>query len=199
MAYTVIRRYMVEQPNVDETVRRAIEGFMPLIQNALGFLAYRLVKANVDILITTSTFETRGQSDELSRMADEWIKENLNPLVPDPAFVIGGEVRVRHVIASEQATFGIMRRYPRVSDVAEASRRVETGFLPIISKLPGFGSYLFVDPGDGSAVALSNFRDRATAEQASQKAHDWGRQNFARFLLDPPETTTGEIVGGAFK
>ena len=149
--------------------------------------------------ITISTFETRAQGDESSRMSAAWVKENLSSLVPTPPQVIGGEARVRHVVPGAQPRFGVMRRHPRVSDIAEVSRRVEAGALPIISKLPGLGSFLFVDPGDGSAVSLSSFLDRATAEQSNQQARDWGRENLAQFMPDPPEITMGEIVGGAVK
>jgi len=199
--YTVIRRHVVEQANVDEIVRRTIEGGIPIIQKAPGFLSYRLVKADDGTLITISIFETPAQGDESRHMAAAWFKENLSSLLPNPPQVIGGEVRVRHVMGGAPPTFGVMRRYPRVTDIAEVARRIEAGGLvgglPTTSNLTGFATNVLVDPGDGSAVSLSAFRDRATAEQSIQVAHDWGQQHLAPFLLDPPEVTICEIVGGA--
>jgi quinol monooxygenase YgiN len=197
MAYTVIRRYTVEPADADEAVRRAAAGFVPLIRKAPGFVAYRMVKADDGTLITTSTFETRAQGEESVRMAAGWVRENLGALLPNPPTVVGGEVRVRHVAAGVEPAYGVMRHYPKVTDLAEAERRVEAGLVPILRKLPGFASYLVVDPGDGSVVSLSSFRDRAQVQQSSQEARDWVQQNLADLLPEPPQVTTGEIVGGA--
>lgn len=199
MAYTVIRQYTVETANADEAVRRAAAGFLPLIQQAPGFLSYRMIKADDGTLITVSTFETRVQGEESIRMAAGWIKENLGQLLPNPPTVIGGEVLVRRVIDSEPRNFAVMRRYPKVTDITEATRRVEEGLLPILSKQPGFASYSVLDPGDGSVVSLRSFRDRASAEESSQEAGGWVRENLAELLPDPPIVTSGEVVGGAHK
>ena len=47
-----------------------------------------------------------------------------------------------------------VRRYEGVTDPSETGRRVNEGFLAIISKVPGFVAYYFVDAGGG--VAISN-------------------------------------------
>ena len=186
-----------EDARTEERAWRAAAGFVPLIRQAPGFMAYRMVKGDDGTLITVSTFGTRAQGEESIRLAAGWVKENLGSLLPNAPTVIGGEVRVRHVVTGEQPKFGVMRRYPKITDMDEAERRVEAGLVPILSKLPGFATYLVVDPGDGSVVSLSSFRDRGVAEQSSQQAGAWVQQNLAELLPEPPEVTTGEIVGGA--
>jgi len=106
-------------------------------------------------------------------------------------------VRVRHVNESEQPRFGAMRRYRGVRNVEEAARRVEGGLVPILSKLPGFASYLVIDPGDGGVISLTAFRDRAAAEQSSQEARNWVQQNLAELVSGAPEVTTGEVLARA--
>ena len=41
-----------------------------------------------------------------------------------------------------------VRRYDGVTNSKEAARRVQEEFIPLISKLPGFISYYWVDEGD---------------------------------------------------
>jgi hypothetical protein len=45
-----------------------------------------------------------------------------------------------------------VRRYEGVSDPSEVERQVDEGFIPIISEMPGFVAYYFVDAGAGEAV-----------------------------------------------
>ena len=42
-----------------------------------------------------------------------------------------------------------VRRYEGVSDPSEVGRLVEEGWLPIISEMPGFVAYYWVDAGAG--------------------------------------------------
>src|SRR5687768_13078920 len=196
MAYTVIRRYTVEPGNVDEIVRRAEQGFIPMVSRAPGFITYRLVRTEDGDLITVSTFETRAQGEESVESAAGWVRENLGPLAPTPPEVVGGQVLVRHVDAAEQPRFGVMRRYRNVRNLGEGARRVEAGLVPILSRQPGFASYALLDTGDGGAISLSAFRDRDVAERSSEEVRAWVQQNLADVVSEPPETTTGEILAG---
>jgi hypothetical protein len=89
-----------------------------------------------------------------------------------------------------------IRRYKLkdLSSAAEVVRRVNEGFLPIVSKVPGFVEYFNVDAGGGVYVTISVFTDRAGAENSVSAAADWVKQNLAQFVSGPPEVTTGEVV-----
>jgi hypothetical protein len=47
----------------------------------------------------------------------------------------------RQVPQKEQAMYATVRRYEGVTDPAEAARRVAEGFVPLISRGPGFVAY----------------------------------------------------------
>jgi hypothetical protein len=53
--------------------------------------------------------------------------------------------------------YATVRRYEGVTDVSEAGRLVEEGFIPIISEIPGFVAYYLVDAGEGVMVSTSVF------------------------------------------
>jgi hypothetical protein len=78
--------------------------------------------------------------------------------------------------------------------VDELMRRVEEGFLPIVSEAPGFIAYYAVDAGEGVVASINIFEDQAGAEESDKRAADWVRADVASLLPNPPQTTAGEIT-----
>ncbi len=76
--------------------------------------------------------------------------------------------------------------------VDEAMRQVEEGFVPIISKAPGFIAYYALDTGDGVVASISIFADQAGAEESDTVAEEWVMENLTWLLPYPPDITAGE-------
>ena len=87
-----------------------------------------------------------------------------------------------------------VRRYEGVTDPSEAGRRVNEGFVPLISQMPGFVAYYWVDAGGGVMVSTSVFQDQSGAEESNRRAADYVRQNLTPLLPNPPQITAGEVV-----
>jgi quinol monooxygenase YgiN len=201
VAYTVIRRYKVDRQSLDEIVDRARDGFIPRISEAPGFLSYSIVRDDDggDVL-TISTFDSRAQAEDSVRIAASWVRENLGPLLPTPPEVIGGEVRFRRLgPAAADARYGVMRLYRGVETLDEVTRRVESGLVPILAALPGFGAYSVLDVGGGTVVSLSTFSDRVAATRSTLEAASWVGANLASLVPNPPTVSTGEILGSRFR
>ena len=90
--------------------------------------------------------------------------------------------------------YAAVRRYEGVTDPAEAGKRVEEGFLPIISEIDGFVAYYWVDAGDDVMVSTSVFEDKAGAEASTEEAADYVAENLAELLPNEPQVTEGEVV-----
>ena len=91
--------------------------------------------------------------------------------------------------------YATIRRYDGVTNPREAGKRVNEGFVPLISQLPGFVAYYWVDAGGGVMVSTSVFQDQASAQESNKKAADWVRQNnMASLMPNPPQITAGEVV-----
>ena len=91
--------------------------------------------------------------------------------------------------------YATVRRYEGVTNPGEAGRRVNEGFVPLISQLPGFVAYYWVDAGGGVMISTSVFQDQASAQESNRKAADWIRQNnMASQMPNPPQITAGEVV-----
>ena len=91
--------------------------------------------------------------------------------------------------------FASIRKYKTSpGSAAELSKLVNDGFVPIISKAPGYVAYYVVDAGNDIVASISIFQDKAGAEQSVQMAAEWVKQNIASLLPDPPEITAGAVT-----
>jgi hypothetical protein len=90
--------------------------------------------------------------------------------------------------------YATIRRYEGVSNPTEAAQRVNEGFVPLISQIPGFVAYYWVDAGSGVMISTSVFQDQASAEESNRRAADYVRQNLVSVLPNPPQVTAGEVV-----
>jgi len=87
-----------------------------------------------------------------------------------------------------------VRRYEGVSDSQKVAQKVQEGFLPIISEMPGFVAYYFVDAGDGVMVSTSVFEHKDAEEQTNFRAGQFVAEHLAPLLPNPPQVTAGEVV-----
>ncbi|MFF5314689.1 hypothetical protein [Streptomyces massasporeus] len=93
--------------------------------------------------------------------------------------------------------YAVIRRYEGVTDPAEAGRRVNEEFLPLVRQVQGFVAYYWVDAGDGVMVSTSVFQDRSGAEESTHRAKDFVRDRLAALLPQPPQVTAGEVVAAS--
>jgi hypothetical protein len=87
-----------------------------------------------------------------------------------------------------------VRRYDGVSDPQKVAQLVDEGFIPIISEMPGFIAYYFVDTGDGVMVSTSVFEHKDAEEQSNFRAGQFVAENLAPLLPNPPQVSAGEVV-----
>ncbi|MEW2418198.1 hypothetical protein AB0953_31520 [Streptomyces sp. NPDC046866] len=90
--------------------------------------------------------------------------------------------------------YAVVRRYEGVTDPAEAGRRVDEGFVPLLRQVPGFVAYYWIDAGGGVMVSTSVFEDRAGAEESIKRAAEFVRDSLASLLPEPPQVTAGQVV-----
>ncbi|MFH8370481.1 hypothetical protein [Streptomyces sp. NPDC018031] len=89
--YAVIRRYEgVTDPA--EAGRRVGEGFVPLLRQVPGFVAYYWVDAGDGVMVSTSVFEDRDGAEESIRRAADFVRDNLAALLPHAPQVTAGQV-----------------------------------------------------------------------------------------------------------
>ena len=91
--------------------------------------------------------------------------------------------------------FAVIRRYNTHEGTADRIvQRVRDGFIPLISKLPGFVSYDVVRAADGCLVSMSVFETRQAAEDSNRLASDWVHDNLASLIRTAPIILSGEVM-----
>lgn len=90
--------------------------------------------------------------------------------------------------------YAAIRRYKTSPGGAvELAQRVTQGFVPIISRAPGFVAYYVVDAGNDVVASISVFQDHAGAAESNRIAADWVK-TIASLLPGPPEILAGEVT-----
>jgi hypothetical protein len=96
--YASVRRYDgIEPTSVDEIVRLVGEegGFASIIAQTPGFIAYYVVDVGDGVVASINLFEEQADAEASNRMAADWVKANLAPLIPNPPQTTAGEVMVQ--------------------------------------------------------------------------------------------------------
>lgn len=61
-------------------------------------------------------------------------------------------------------------RYERVQNPAAAAKQVNENFVPLISALPGFVEYYWIDLGDAAMISITIFKSLSQAIHANNEA-----------------------------
>jgi hypothetical protein len=99
--HAAIRIYQVDPGSVDELRRGVNEGLLPIIKDVYGFQAYYALDVGGGRLASVSVFDDQAGAEESTRMAADWIRQNMASLAPNPPEVLEGEV-----FANEAASAG---------------------------------------------------------------------------------------------
>jgi hypothetical protein len=75
----------------------AQEGFVPIISQMPGFVAYYSVDAGDGVMVSTSVFEHKDAEEQSNFRAGEFVAEHLEPLLPNAPQVTAGEVEAYKV------------------------------------------------------------------------------------------------------
>jgi hypothetical protein len=94
--HATIRRYEgIDQSRTDELVKNVDENLLPRLTKMPGFSGYYLIEADNGVMSSVGFFETSEQSEESTRVAATWVRdEKLEKALPNPPKITGGEVIV---------------------------------------------------------------------------------------------------------
>ncbi|GAA2236682.1 MULTISPECIES: hypothetical protein [Kitasatospora] len=89
--YAAVRRYEgVVDPA--EVGRRVSQGFVPLLRQVPGFVAYYWLDAGDGVMVSTSVFEDQTGAEESIKRAADFVRDNLASLLPNAPQVTAGRV-----------------------------------------------------------------------------------------------------------
>lgn len=91
--HVTIRRYS-GNPDLAEAIAARLDDVRELISGIEGFQAYYLIRGGDGEATSISVFATEDGGAESSRVAAEWLRENLPDLKVNPPEVIAGEALI---------------------------------------------------------------------------------------------------------
>ena len=94
--FAVIRRYNTQENSTQKIEQRVREGFVPIISRLPGFVSYDVVRSTDGTLLSVSVFESQQAADDSSRLASDWVHENLASLIRTAPVILSGDVIVHH-------------------------------------------------------------------------------------------------------
>jgi hypothetical protein len=89
--------------------------------------------------------------------------------------------------------YGTIRRY-KLNKPKEFNEKVNSSFINVIRKVPGFISYIAIDEGDGWWASLSLFESREGIVASDRVAAEWVKTNAPGMVSGSPEITEGLVV-----
>jgi hypothetical protein len=90
--------------------------------------------------------------------------------------------------------FAAIRRYEtNPASVKELIQRINTEFVPLVSKSPGFIAYLVVEDGKGAIASISMFETEAGAQESTAQAANWVK-SIKSLLPNTPQVTAGNVA-----
>ena len=90
--------------------------------------------------------------------------------------------------------YATVRRYEGVKDPEDAAKKVDEIFVPLISALPGFIEYFWIDLGDGAMISITIFKSLSEAINANEKSRIWVKDRLGSVLAPSIRIEAGAIV-----
>ena len=194
-AFASVRVYDGVDAADQSEIQRLVDGvFLPILQEASGFIGYYLIQPDGDMLVAVSLFDSQEQASDSNELAREFVAENLAPLLPNPPRIIEGTVDVESVVDDvPDGLFASVRIYDdyNMENLDESNARVRDIFLPALLETPGFFGYYTLNDGDDALVAISIFESEEAALASNDMAAEFVAEHLAEFDLGTPARISG--------
>lgn len=92
--YMAVRKYSILPGRGEEFLQRVQEGFVPIVSQLPGFIAYHALQVGNDQVTTISIFNTPVGAVESTPSALQWVQEHIAGLMQGTPEVMTGQVRV---------------------------------------------------------------------------------------------------------
>lgn len=87
-----------------------------------------------------------------------------------------------------------IRKYSGAVSRDQVIKSVEEGLVPKLSEFHGFIAYYAVDFEDGDLGGVGVYETKKDADNATEKAAAWVKENVAELLPNEPTILRGEVL-----
>lgn len=157
-----------------------------LVQAKMAALAKSIIDTERVYFIKT-LWQLNLTQEERADLMKLLREQGIVHLLPGPGEEIG-ESRKR------EATYMAIRKYHIIPGTGEEFlHRVQTGFVPIMSRIPGFIAYDALQVGNDQIVSISVFDTPLGVLESTPRALQWIQENIVEFIQGMPEVMTGQV------
>jgi heme-degrading monooxygenase HmoA len=200
--FVSIRCYFVHKAPATELAELVDQDFADRLSAQPGFVSYEFLDGGNGEAMSISAFHEAAQAEDSRALARRWVDEALGDLELTTLDAVHGQIKLTHAAEarppsahpSAPTSFAAVRRYRLArGSIDELVSRTEE-FAGQLETLPGFDSYQLMDCGDGDIIAVSRFRERASAEQSDELAARFARTELQEFDLKRNEWLGGGVI-----
>ncbi len=200
--FVSIRRYFVHKAPAKELAELVDQDFADRISAQPGFVSYEFLDGGDGEALTISAFGQAAQAENSQALARRWVDEALNDFELTTLEAVHGQVKLLHATAARPPSshpgaptgFAAVRRARFARGSAEDIVKRAKEFARQLETLPDFYAYQVMDCGDGDIIAVSRFRERASAEQSDALAERFVGSELQGFDLERNEWFGGGVI-----
>jgi hypothetical protein len=96
--YAVVRMYEMSDDWDEDLEGRLNEGFIPLIEQAPGFISYLAVEGDKRLFCSVTVFQDRAGATASNRLAADYVQQHLAGRFPTSPEITMGEVRASRAV-----------------------------------------------------------------------------------------------------
>lgn len=91
--YVAIRQYgLLTREPIEQVLRGIRAGFIPVIKNQPGFVAYYVMDSGHGTITSISIFEHQAGAERSNKLAEDWVGKSMASTLPTSPELIVGEV-----------------------------------------------------------------------------------------------------------
>ncbi|MCY4072841.1 MAG: hypothetical protein OXG60_16230 [Chloroflexi bacterium] len=190
----------VDPADQKEIARLTNQGFLPIMRDSDGFVAYYLLPDG-DMLASVSMFDSYEQAAASNEKARAFVAENLAPLLPNPPMIVEGAIDVMHVVDIDRmmddtsSLYASLRIYHigNMQDIVESNRLVEAHLLPALQEAGGLFSYYSLNDGVDTVVGLNVYTSEENALAANDIAAAFVAEHMMDWQPEDPVRVSGQL------
>ncbi len=190
----------VDPADQNEIARLVDDGFLPIMRESDGFVAYYLLPAG-DMLAAVNLFDTEEQAAASNEKARDFVAESLAPLLPNPPLIVEGTIDVMYVADYDGKTddasslYASLRIYHigNMQNIEESNRLVEAHLLPALQESGGLFSYYSLNDDVDTIAGLNVYASEENALAANDIAAAFVTEHMMDWLPDDPMRVSGQL------
>ncbi|MHB8645218.1 MAG: antibiotic biosynthesis monooxygenase [Thermomicrobiales bacterium] len=176
MPYARIALYTADPDAMEEVLRKAEAELVPMNRQQPGFRSYSAFRTGADSVISITGWEAEEQANQANERLAGWVRREFGSSLRSVEAHVG-EVTLFNGAQGGPGYGRIAVWRFKPAAVEQLVKDVETEFVPLVARQPGFVRYAVCRTGAASSVSVAVYASRAAADAAATQIAPWVEQH----------------------